>query len=381
MRLAAALVLLLLAAGPACAADPGTSAAAFDRSRLDETITIDLKEAQLQAVLDLVAKVLHVTPVIDPAAVDRKTVTLSLQTAPVRAVISRLESEFFLTIRFEGDRMLVREPLRPVKKSAEDEASEDARLLADRSIPRRPQGSWPPTRPRQFELRLSEPGRVPSVFHLEEGLATFTLPGCSAPLTVSVFGPDAWDLEPRIAFVQKPPDLARIGSPSKPAHVAGCPAEVEFRQLETPVPSPQEPEIRPSAGNLILTAGYYEVRPEGEVRLGVGHYAIPGGQSFSSSMHFGMVPGGATVPRTSFYYTGTVLALDQDSATVAFIATATRDLDSSDGSGRVTLLLGRTEQTMKLHLGRKERVTLSSTYRGGNSALVVDVEVERSPKR
>lgn len=392
MKIAALLLVALVAPSlPAAAAAP-SPATSVQAARLDDRVTLNLADASLKDVLQRVAELLGVTPIFYPGLESLKSVTLDVRSLPIRDILHELEKSHGLSILVTNDRMVVSRAGAAGRFRLEklDDEAFDREILADASLPQRKQG--PPPRPprRLMEFRSAGPGQPSAVLLLESRPHRVTLPGCSGPTTLIALPRDSFDGIRRLAIKNEssggPP--ARIvtpgqrdGEPGRPFRLPECAFDLTVAEGgSVGEPAAAVPPVA-SAGTYLVTLRLIEVGNYGET-------AWAGPMEFEGRLDESFLARwGAANPRTiesgkhlvtGVQIGGAVLEMSDTNASVALWVTVTRDVAGPQGEV-VTVRAARVEQSLRVDLGQPQRLTVSPTYGRGRSALVLELTVERAP--
>lgn len=395
MRAALVLLATLLAAPSARAASlsDGASSPPPDRKEILRTpIDIELKGASLKDVVEKIAILLEATPIVAPGVEGR--IDVRFTATPLSKVLDALMAASGTTIRLAGDRLYVY-PAGNGERTPLSDEDLDRKLLADRSLPRRPAGEAARKSTNVLEFRADEPDAETVTYRIDRH-AVLALPGCFHTVTplsgveVVPLGGDPFDGSKRLAFFEWDaprtseglPDRIRIvsvpgdGTPALPAlSLSGCRSPYLIRaRSDGPA---QEPLARLySARQFMATMAILEVGPEGERALSspriqtvenVMATVMTGSQRLSAS-------GASLETRTRVEFTP--VASSGDEAWLAVVATISRDVEPAAGAPPVRIRVASAAETLRVRLGETETVVLSSTYGQGESALILTVKVE-----
>lgn len=365
------------AEAPSEASSPKSTVAA-----LDERITLRLEKADLSQVLERLATLLGKTLILQPGV--EGLVTIDAPDMPVTKVLQMVMTSSKVSIRLEGDRMFVsrtgENPPEGPGRPGEDELSRA--FLADASLPRRPAAEKPPRFAGAFEFRAEGAG-APTVWELGDTLGTVTLPGCAAPIPVVLLPGDLFDGIPRIVFADAGRGgqaLARIVAPEGTVRLPECAAPLSVRTRASKEGSPKAVPLRQS-GTYMLKGRLREVRADSEEVLSEPRVGLPvgvvgtmksGTQSVSSS--------GAPLNQVVVMHVGILSATDDDAFLVCSVSVV-RDVEPAPGQPPVTIRVARADESLRVTYGKTERVTVSSTYGRGQSALVLELTLEKIPEK
>jgi hypothetical protein len=374
--IAAPLLAALLATAPAVAmepADAGTSVRSSDPA--DEVVTLSLRDADITKVLEKFAIILGVTPIIAPGV--SGTVTIDA-TASIREHLRDLERNSHLTIRIADGRMNVSRSAVPTPP-LDDEAA-DARYLADQTLPRKPTSARPKPFDGAAEIRTTT-GEV-----LTYSLATpgrISVPGCKSGLSIVSLPGDRFDGLP-VLVLMGDAILPRVLSPTRDEWTSGelpaCPGPLSIRLSASSARAASAAPL-PSFGIFRLSLQIIEVSGEAENVLSAPRVQVAGGEAATiQSGSNRRSPAGATLGQT-IQAAIVVVGASETTATVAVSASVLRDVDQKDGGGLSTIRIVHARESGRLDFGKSQRIVLAPTYGRGDSALVMDIVVERVPAK
>jgi hypothetical protein len=379
LALAVALAVAPPAAEPSGSGPPAPGAA--PRALLDEKITLNLKEADLGQVLERLATLLGKTLILQPGI--EGTVTVEARETPVSDVIAGLQASHGLSILFKGEYLYVSkagERLR-VGSGKPDEEGLNVAYFADKSLPRRLASDKPRRFNGAFEFREEGTGGV-AAWEIGDTPGTITLPGCAGPIPVSVLPGDAFDGVPRVVFgpALGAAALARIVAPGARFRLPECSGPLALMALDSrdgvpkAVPLPQAGQVRISARILEAGASGDEVLAAPSIQLAVGDVGTveSGSQNEARS--------GASL-RQAIRMNAAVLRAGDADALVACSVSVTRDVEPEAGQQALTIRIARADESLRLSYGKPERITVSPTYGRGQSALVLELTVDRIPAK
>ena len=382
-------VLVAAPAAAAPAADVAAPEAGAEREslprkaadgRLEQRITLQLKDADLRNVLEKMAALLDATPIIEPGAVDGSKVSIEVHDTPVVKIFQMLAKSHDLSIVLDGKSLLVSKISAQPRKASDDQIS-DRDLLADGSLPRRREEP-PPSRGPHIEIRPDGPGRISSVWSIR-GIGQITLPGCTGPILVAPLGSDAFDGLPRLAFPSS--DLerfsaGRIARAEAPFRIPECPFDLTFTTADGAAQEPGNGRAQ-GQGMFLMKTRLLEVSPTAEDHvLSAPKVASPVGAAATIRTGWRTAQGSPTTGN-EFVMSATVLLADESQAVIALVANLLRPVDLRDGTPPQTIRLAHAEESLRVKLGQPERITVSSTWGRGRSALVLEIIVERFPAK
>lgn len=369
----AALLGAFLATGSASAADVSSPAAPHTAAHAaDEKVTLNLRDADLTNVLGNLATLLGVTPIIAPGVSGRVTMVAN---APIRELLRSLEHDFQITIRIADGRMLVSRA--DTSTATLGDAAAERRYLSDQALPRRPAADAPKRFEGAVEIRtltgetasylLSAPGRI-------------TVPGCKPGLAILPLPGDRFDGLPSLVLTEED-SLPRVLSPSLQEStvldVPGCSASLSLK-LRTPNGGAVAPEPLPPFGMFRFQLRVLEVGPGGETVLSAARVLVAGGEA--AMVQSGSAPGSSTgvTPGQTFQAAFVIVDASGKDATLAVSSSVLRDVDPGDGGRVLTIRTAHARESARLTFGKNQRFVFSPTYGRGDSALVLDVVLERA---
>ncbi len=372
MRLAPLLVLAALTLEPARSDELA--------SLLKRPLTLQIRGASLPAVLEQIAVLLDVTPILEPG-LDGAPVTLDLRGTTIEKALSLVQASAGVTIRFANGRMLVAG--RPGADRGGAPSPLPSRLASERPAPAVPYlVPVPRTEGSAAERYLLEDGDV-------------ALPGCEAAVRVASLSGDPFDGRTRVAFHELAAPFrsraARIAAASPadaPATetlwLGGCSRGFQLRSFAPGgAPSSTVPlaAARPPRERVpwLVRMRLLEVDAAGEAVLSAPTVAAPANllASIRSRSDLPRHDGPPLATDTSISLA--VLDSTETEALLALNLTMTRDEPSPFGER--TVRVAHQEQSLWLRLGEPARSTVSSTYGKGRSALVIETTVEKREPR
>ena len=370
--IAATLLAALLATAPAVAKEPADAEASVGTADpADEEVTLSLRDADLTQVLEKFAILLGVTPIIAPGV--SGTVTIDT-TASIREHLRDLEINSHLTIRIADGRMNVSRSAAPMAP-LDDEAA-DTRYLTNPALPRKPAGAVPKPFDGAAEIRTST-GEFRAY-----SLATaggISAPGCKSDLSFVPLPGDRFDGQPVLVLVGDGV-LPRVLSPAREEWISvelpGCPGPLSIR-LSASSSGAVSAAPLPPFGSFRLRLQIIEVSGQAENVLSAPRVQVAGGEAASiRSGSNRRSPAGATLGQT-IQAAIAVVGASEKTAMVAVSASVLRDVDPKDGGPLTTIRIVHARESARLEFGKSQRIVLAPTYGRGDSALVMDVVVER----
>jgi len=370
--IAASLLAALLATTPAGAKDTEASPRTADPA--GEKVTLSLRDAELTKVLENIATLMRVTPIIAPGV--SGTVTMDTS-APIREILRDLEKSFHLTIRIADGRMNVSRSAVPMP-SFDDEAA-DARYLADPALPRRPAAAVPRPYDGAAEIRTTTGEFLTYSLSTPGGIS---VPGCKFGLSILSLAGDRFDGLPALVLMGDG-ILPRLLSPSldetASAVLPGCSGPLSIR-LSPSSAGAAAPAPLPPFGDFQFQVQITEVSARGEEVLFAPRVQTRGGESASMEGSTRRSPAGPILLQ-SIQTALVVVDANEKYATVALSGSVLRDVVPGDGGPLMTIRIAHARESGRFEFGKSQRIVLAPTYGRGDSALVMDVVVERTPAR
>ncbi len=385
----AAILAAVLAAGTALAGDAASSAAPVSANAGDEKISLTLRDADLKNLLEKLATLMDVTPIIAPGV--GGTVTMSVN-APVPEILRSLERDFQITIRVADGRMLVSKASSSPLPLDDDAA--DSRYLGDSTLPRRPAAAAP----KRFEGAVEFTNGAGQAFvYSLVAPGTISISGCPTGLLMFATPGDRFDGLPGLILksegaIPRPAnpgvtlkgDLPRLLSPSLgeavSVDVPGCSAPLSVRLLGSNAGA-VAPLPLPPFGQFRIQLQVLEVSGQGATVLSAPRLQVLGGepamiQSGTSRRSATGLVLGQTVQAAIV-----VTDASDKTATIAVTAAVQRDVDPKDGGALLTIRVAHARESARLAYGKSQRIVLAPTFGRGDSALVLDLVIERVPPK
>ena len=386
MITASILATLLAVVMPPAGAAAG-AAAPVSAHAADEKITLNLRDADLKNLLEKLATLMDVTPII--ASGIGGTVTMSVS-APVSEILRSLERDFQITIGIADGRMIVSKAASLPPALADDAV--DANYLSDSRLARRAAAATPKRFEGAVELTTST-GEI-RIYSLETdgGIA---IPGCPPGLAIFPLEGDRVDglpglvlktegalPRPHLPGIVLKSDLPRVLSPTlediASVDVPGCSGPLSVRLVASRAGA-IAPAPLSSVGQFIVQPRVIEVGPQEETVLLSPQIHVPGGHSAAiTSKEDRSSSRGVSLFQTIETSLVVVEASEKD-ATVAISSSIVRDIEARSGGPPVTIRIARARESARLAFGKAHRIVLSPTFGRGDSALVLDLVIERLP--
>lgn len=374
--IAVPLFVALLAATPGLSGVAAASAAAAVPT--DEKVTLSLKDADLTKLLENFATLLGMTPII--AHDVRGTVTMDAH-ASIAELLHNLERDFQLTIRVADGRMIVSKAAGPPPDLDGDAA--DLRYLADTSFPRRATAMAPKRFGGSVEFRTT--AGASRIYSLARS-GGLSIPGCPSGVAMFPLDEDGIDGFPALA-VRAEGILPRILSPSLDEtallEIPGCSGPVSVR-LQPSNPGDLSAAPLPNFGEFVIQPYFIAVTIKGEEAeeaLSAPRIQTLGGETAAVTSTSDRDTGSSLLLHETIQTAVVIVDASEKDATVAISSAILRDVDPKDGSAPVTIRIARARESARLAFGKTHRIVLSPTFGRGDSALVLDVIVERAPAR
>lgn len=355
---------------PEPVAEPAAApfAAAVEKPGLDEPITLNLKDADVGDVLEKLAELIGVTPILDPDVRGRR-VDIELRGVPLGKAIELLGS------------------------AAKVEISVSGKFLRARSKGAATAVPPPPARPRAAEapdvllFRLDGSTERPVAVRLPVQVGRVRLPGCGEPVVIGRLGPyggrASW-----IAFASKISQggrpMGRIlggsairGSRSPRPGLPGCDPRLIVEDGEASAGlTPIDTELLEKREPLIAEFRLFEITEETEEILVEPRIAFRSDSGFSVRSGFtASVPGER---EQEIVIHGASLGTTADGTLLAVHVGITRNRSASEGGGA---LEAQRAESFWLRDGSRTRWTVDSSWDGGRAALVLEVTLTRPAPR
>lgn len=345
---------------------------------LKKPLTLQIRGASLPAVLEQVAALLGVTPILEPG-LDRAPVTLDLRGTTVEKTLRLVEASAGVTIRLANGRMLV--AARPVAQRGAPSPL-PSRLASERPAPAVPYLVPVPRAEGSAERYLLDDGDV-------------ALPGCEAAVRIASLSSDPFDGRPRLAFHELGAAFrsraARIAmAPPVDAlapetlWLGGCSLGFELRSAASGAAAPAAAPLaaaRPPRERVqwLVRMRLLEVDEAGETVLSAPSVAAPANLLASIRSWTDLPQPDGPPLATDISISATILDSTETEALLALALSMTRDEPSPLGAR--TVRVAHRELSLWLRLGDPTRSTVSSTYGKGRSALVIETTVEKREPR
>ena len=370
------------AAAPAVEAAPAPVPVEVDvEERLEDTIALQLKDASVVDVLEKLADLLGVTPILDPGVGGR--VSIEIRDVPLRKAIEM------------------------IGEAANVEVTVSSKVLRARAkAPSKATGAAPPTKttpepaPLGGVLRfwLDGSGEPPVAVRVPEFAGRVEVPGCVEPLTVGRLGAhggatvgvalaavdrSGGGAKGRIlresAISGKYVWLAGGGAKGRilgesaisgtRVSLAGCDPRL-LVEVGDPLPGAvvKEPLRVPKPEPLVVTMRLLERTEDAEESLSEPKVAFRSDSGFSTKSGFEAGPKDSYSQVAEIHGLPLELRAEDDSLLLAVFAAVTR---TPAGGGPA--LVARRAETFRLRKGKPLRWTIDSSWDGGRAAIVLEL--------
>jgi hypothetical protein len=361
--IASFLLAAALAVSPAPA--PAATPSAARNPRLDVTISLNLKDAAVVDLLEKMADLLGVTPILDPAV--GGTVSLDVDGLTVSSALAQIEDQAGIEIVVSGDVL-----------RAKARRGESARGAA-------PSSSLPtaPVPGQVLRVWLEGAEERAMMVRVPSWVGRLDLPGCAEPVTIAPLGPyggNPWAVAISSRDESKDRPSARILDTSLPgaqkALLPGCDARLV---VEVRAAGKTDALLVPSRVDkgqpLVASMRLLEVTGEREELLAEPRVAFQADSGFS--VRSGWTAGAAGSGGQEIEIHGAPLDIgSDDSATLAIFARITRTRAAAEGVA-VQIARARRAESFWLRHGRLVRWTVDSSWEGGRAALVLEITLDR----
>lgn len=334
---------------------------------LDATIALQLKDASVVDVLEKLADLLGVTPILDPGVGGR--VSVEIPSVPLRKAIEMI-----------GEAANVEVTVSPKVLRARAKAAPKATGAAPQTK------TAPEPAPLGGVLRfwLDGSGEPPVAVRVPDFAGRVEVPGCAEPLTVGRLGAHGGaTVGVAIAAVDRSGGGAKgriLGESAISGTrvlLAGCDPRL-LVEVGDPLPGAvvKEPLRVPNPEPLVLTMKLLERTEAAEESLSEPKVAFRSDSGFSTKSGFDAGPKDAFGQVAEIHGLPLELRAEDDSLLFAVFAAVTR---TPVGGGPA--LVARRAETFRLKLGKPLRWTIDSSWDGGRAAIVLELLVERMPAR
>lgn len=350
-----------LAGAPALDAAPVPAPIETDvQERLDLPIALQLKDASVVDVLEKIADLLGVTPILDPAVGGRFSVEIS--NMPLRKALEMIGQAANVDVTVSSKVLRVR-----AKGGAK--ASGPVAASATTTSDPAPLGGV-------LRFWLDGAGAPPLAVRVPDFVGRVELPGCAGPVTLGRLGAQAGatvgvavatagsrgvDAKGRI-LGESAVSGTRMG-------LSGCDGRL-LVEVGDPLPGAvvTEPVRIPGGEQLVLTLRLLELTEKSEETFSEPRVLFRSDSGFSVKTGFEAGPKGAFGQVAEIHGVPLELRVEDDSLLLAVWAGVTRT--PAQGG---PVLLARRAETFRLQKGKPLRWTVDSSWDGGRAAIVLEL--------
>ncbi len=363
------LVAAALAGAPAVEAAPAPAPVVSDvQDRLDVPIALQLKDASVVDVLEKLADLLEVTPILDPGVGGRFSVEIS--NVPLRKALEMIGQAANVEVTVSPKVLRVR------AKGASKATGAKTAPAASTSDPA-PLGGV-------LRFWLDGTGETPVTVRVPDSVGRVDVPGCAGPVTLGRLGAyGGATVGVAIAAVDpagggaKGRILGEFAVSGTKAMLSGCDGRLVV-ELGDALPGTvaKEPLRVPKPEPLMLTMKLLERTEDAEESLSEPRIAFRSDSGFSMKSGFEAGPKDAFSQVAEIHGLPLELRAEDESLLLAVFAAVTRTPAGSGAS-----LVARRAETFRLQMGKPLRWTIDSSWDGGRAAIVLELLVERMPAR
>lgn len=352
-----------LAGAPGPGADRPSLPSGANPANLDVPVTLNLKEAALVDVLEKLADLLGVTPILDPGLA--RSLSLDLRGIPASKALAAIEKAADVEIVLKGKVMRVR--------------SRGGQRPTPAGLAARPR--WTPgfgDVARFWRVGAEEQAvsvRVPSFVGRVE------LPGCEGPVTIARLGPwnkAAWGLALAVKSTSGGRATARIldGAAAEGTTVLlpGCDGKLVVAAGDASVPGTLEPTSVEERESVVATMRVLEVTEDGEETVAEPRVQFSTGAGWSFRSGFAIDEARTVEQELEMHGVPLETDREREAMLLAIYAGMTRGPASKDAP---PTLVARRAESLWLTVGRPLRWTVDSSWDGGRAAIVVELTLER----
>ena len=359
------LVAAALAGAPAVEAAPAPVPVEMDtQDRLDVPIALQLKDASVVNVLEKLADLLGVTPILDPGVGGRVSVEIS--NVPLRKALEMIGQAANVEVTVSSKVLRVR-------------AKAGAKATGAATAPAAPT-SDPVPLGGVLRFWLDGTGETPVTVRVPDFVGRVEVPGCAGPVTLGRLGAhDGAPVGVALAAVDPSGGGAKgriLGEPAASGTkvmLAGCDGRLV---VETGDPLPgvavTEPVRVANGEPLVLTLRLLELTEKSEESFSEPKILFRSDSGFSLRSGFEAGPKDAFGQVAEIHGVPLELLVEGESLLLAVWAGVTR---TPAGGGPV--LLARRAETFRLHKGKPLRWTVDSSWDGGRAAIVLELTLAR----
>ena len=366
--IASFLLAAVLAGAPAPEPVPVTDRAqlpvAANPARLDVPITLRLKDAAVVDVLEKLADLLGVTPIIDLGVGGQ--VSLDVRELPISKALELIEGAANVEITVSAKLLRVRAKADPNATGA---------------VP-----APAPATSKASPVRLGEAlrfwrdgaGAPPVTVHVPEYVGRFELPGCTGPVTIGRLG--AYEGRTAgVALASSDPSggpatgriLGEAAINGTKVLLPGCDGKLVV-EVGDPLPGATmtEPVRVPKGEPLVVTMRLLELTEEEEKSLSEPRIAFLADGSFSTISGFTAGAPGSFEQEAEIHGVPLEFRSEDESVLLAVYAGVTRAPAAANAS---PTLVARRAESFWLRKGRPVRWTVDSSWDGGRAAIVLEL--------
>ena len=366
--IASFLLAAVLAGAPAPEPVPVTDRAqlpvAANPARLDVPITLRLKDAAVVDVLEKLADLLGVTPIIDLGVGGQ--VSLDVRELPISKALELIEEAAKVEITVSAKLLRVRAKADPNATGA---------------VP-----APAPATSKASPVRLGEAlrfwrdgaGAPPVTVHVPEYVGRFELPGCTGPVTIGRLG--AYEGRTAgVALASSDPSggpatgriLGEAAINGTKVLLPGCDGKLVV-EVGDPLPGATmtEPVRVPKGEPLVVTMRLLELTEEEEKSLSEPRIAFLADGSFSTISGFTAGAPGSFEQEAEIHGVPLEFRSEDESVLLAVYAGVTRAPAAANAS---PTLVARRAESFWLRKGRPVRWTVDSSWDGGRAAIVLEL--------
>lgn len=335
---------------------------AANPASLDVPITLKLHDASVVDVLEKLADLLGVTPIIDPGV--GGLVSIDVRELPISKALQLIEGAARADITVSAKLLRVR-------------AKPDAKTSG--TVPA-PVPSKPSSRRIGDALRFWLDGAEapPVTVHVPDYVGRFELPGCTGPVTVSRLGVYGGRTVGVALASTDPPGgratgriLGETAIDGTKVLLPGCDGRLVVEVGDSqPGASMTEPVRVPKGEPLVLTMRLLELTDETEESLSEPTIVFQADGSFSMKSGFTAGSAGSSSQETEICGVPLEYRSDAETILLAVYAGVTRAPATASSS---PTLVARRAESFWLPKGRPLRWTVDSSWDGGRAALVLEL--------
>jgi hypothetical protein len=364
--IASFLLAAALAAAPAPESAQSQVSVAPNPARLDLPITLRLKDASVVDVLEKLADLLGVTPILDPRVGGR--VSLDVRNLPISEAIEHVE-------RAARVEITVSARLLRVRTTADSGSAGPAPAPATAHAAPRTLGET-------VRFWLDGAGGPPVTVRVPGYVGRVDLPGCAGPVTVGrlgAYGGRTVGIALASSDAEGGPARGRIlgeaAIDGAKVLLPGCDGRL-VAEVGDPLPGTTvtEPVRVPKGEPLVVTMRLLELTEEKEEGLAEPKIAFPPDGSFSVTSGFTAGAPESFGQEAEIHGVPLEVRPEEESILLAVYAGVTRAPATADG--RPTLVARRAE-SLRLRKGRPVRWTVDSSWDGGRAAIVLELTLAR----